>query len=294
MSLKYFSKPKNIINIETKDYSISKIILFGLHNIKHDLVRSCFNTLNKDLSINLEDLGDSSLTLNKTLDLLAARKSQKILISSITFDELVCLYQNPVHISKIYNKCTPYNIAYQRQYMSNSSDLFSSISLGELRKDPSSIEVLFRDRDSFHFDMSAIRRSDIEDNISSSPTGLTAEEACQIMRYIGESNHFNIMTFSYDIANPSDYSPTLELLSIMLWYLLEGLSLPKNHPSSDQSFIQFLVESNDIDYTLEFYQSKVTEKWWIKNDQNSFLPISFTDYQSTISGTIPYRLLDFL
>lgn len=227
----------------------------------------------------------------KVSDLDNKDKSLYIRINPNNNKEFLPQFHQNVLISKKINNQFNLNLAFQRHLKSTEqSDPLREVSLGQIRSSHHELEVYMRNVEALHFNFDAIRRSDLPGNNTSSIVGLSAEEACQIMRYLGES--VKLKYVSFEVENIDVHSA--ELLSIMIWYLMEGRSMPKHIPSRNENFNCLLVELNESDRTLEFYQSKLNDRWWIKDDAGEFHPCSSSDYDDVIKGNIPDRILTLL
>lgn len=194
------------------------------------------------------------------------------------------------------------NIGYQRHYIPKFQyqDVLSSktpgLSLGVLRANQKILEPVLRECNYIHFDLGAIRRSDAPNFENSLPTGLSSEEACQIMRYAGEGMRLKLL--SIDTSGLTGESQTEAMLvAELLWYFHEGVEMKAHdHPAISKEFKEYIIELNDVDHSLIFAQSKASGKWWIKleNDSNKYVSCAYEEYQQTISHEIPERLLKLL
>ena len=170
------------------------------------------------------------------------------------------------------------------------------LSLGSLRSSQNILEPILRESNYVHFDLASLRKSDCPAFEKSLPTGLYAEEACQIMRYAGEGLRLKLVTIDTDGLDDTSFSET-SLVAELIWYLHEGVDkLAKDHPSYSKDFKEYIIELNEIDHSLIFAQSLKSGKWWLKtdNDSNTYISCAYEEYQQTIENEIPERLLKLI
>ncbi len=194
------------------------------------------------------------------------------------------------------------HIAFQRHLLSLSqiedlgADHFRHLSLGALRREPHLLEPILRESSHVFFDLSAIRHSDCPSVSSTLPTGLFSEEACQIMRFIGENTHLKFVAIPSLNLTQQDRIDAM-MVAELIWYLVEGLALnPGEHPAISNEFVTHVVEMNDHDYSVYFYQCKKSGKWWIRpnTESNKFYPCTEDDYHSIVEGEIPDWVLPYI
>lgn len=170
----------------------------------------------------------------------------------------------------------------------------NSMSLGKLRADVNEVEPVLRDVDYLYFDISAIRQNDAPGSLSSMPSGLTCEEACQLMKYTGKSNNLKLLVIGGDYKEDS---ATNNCISEMLWYFLEGHSQKEeDHPKVSHEFSEYIVDVQELDESFTFIKNKASGRWWfsLNNDENEFISCSYNEYQKTIQDELPHRLLKHL
>lgn len=194
------------------------------------------------------------------------------------------------------------NLGYQRHFIPKFKfqEIAESdnpgLSLGALRSNQTILEPILRESNYVHFDMAAIRRSDCPNKSNSLPTGLSSEEACQIMRYTGEGMRLKLVTIDTGGLDENSNADAM-LLAEMIWYLHEGMELKgKDHPAYSSDFKEYIIELNEVDHSLTFTQSNTSGKWWIKIDEstNKYVSCAYEEYQETIENEIPQRLLKLL
>ncbi|MEE9439658.1 MAG: hypothetical protein V3V14_11700 [Saprospiraceae bacterium] len=205
-------------------------------------------------------------------------------------------------ISPLSNNYSTNNIGYQRHF--NPAHLLQDVlnsdsaglSLGELRSKQHVVEPILRETNYLHFDISAIRKSECPSISNSLPTGLYTEEACQIMRYAGEGSRLKLVTFDTHNLDANNEIESM-IVAELIWYLQEGLDLNiQQHPSITTNFKEYIIELNELNHSLKFFQSTSNGKWWLKteNSSNIYTACSFEEYQATINNELPARLLKLI
>ncbi|MBN2349477.1 MAG: formimidoylglutamase [Bacteroidales bacterium] len=191
------------------------------------------------------------------------------------------------------------NLAHQ-QYLINPKNadylntvFHDALRLGWLKNDITAAEPILRDTDIVSFDISAIKQSDAPAHQFPSPNGLFADEACQIARYAGISDH--ITNFGLYEVNPKFdlNNQTHHLAAQVIWYFIDGISARKTEfPSSENTdFKTFIVGHENMDYEIMFYKSLVSGRWWmeipLQNQKNKIISCSPEDYQLACKHEIP-------
>jgi len=194
-------------------------------------------------------------------------------------------------------------IGYQRHIVSleaiNEVDqhTLNSLSLGRLRSNINNIEPNIRDTETLYLNLNVVRASDTPSTIGSLPAGLTAEELCQIMKYVGTSNKLSSVFLDANIKD-NDAHQASNVLALAFWYLLEGLQMKINdHPTESNDFSGYIINGSTIQ-DIEFIRHNISQKWWIMltdaHGQKHYLPCSNDEYTQTIADEIPDRVLKFL
>lgn len=169
----------------------------------------------------------------------------------------------------------------------------NSMSLGKIRTYGYLTEPVLRDCNLLHFESNVFRSSDCPENLDCLPTGMHAEEACQIFRYLGSSTDLDAIFFSDSLLSLQ----SAHLVAEAFWYLSEGVNIRMNdHPAENTDIAEFIVDTNESD-ELIFVKNKQTQRWWLKKqgaDSTQYLACAFEEYQSCIQNEIPERLQNFL
>jgi len=168
--------------------------------------------------------------------------------------------------------------------------------LGQIRYDMASIEPILRNTNIFSFDINAVRGVDAPGQYFNSPNGLYAEEACQIARYAGMSDRLNFAGFFNVLPKNDHQNLTAKLMAQVIWHFIEGFYFrTAEFPESKSSdFNQFLVDMEDIDLPLVFFQSRKTGRWWMEirdaeEETQLIIPCTEEDYTTASKNEIPDR-----
>jgi len=171
-----------------------------------------------------------------------------------------------------------------------------SMRLGEYRKDFKEIEPILRDVDLALFNLDSIRYSEVPGIKNTSPSGLTSEEACQILKYIGLNSKINLIDIigydpKYDFHNQGAMQ-----VSQLIWYYIDGMNKNiKDDFSNSSSMQHFVVDLIDYNISLEFIQSKKSGRWWVNipnidGNESHYLPCSEDDYNKATNNEISRRI----
>lgn len=234
------------------------------------------------IGVNLELLGDVSVSLNTNLYQISNK------ISNIT-NETQLIKSN--------------FIGYQR-HLCKLEDIYeieenhyNSISLGKIRTYPYLSEPILRDCQLLHINLDAMRSSECPGIKDTLPTGLNAEELCQLMKYAGSAN--NIKAVSVKSYDPENYADSAKLLAESLWYFSEGMNFRNNydHPLQNNDNCQFIVTDPSLADDIIFIKNNATHRWWAKKtqgDTSEYLACAYEEYQSCINDETTDRIYKFI
>lgn len=180
---------------------------------------------------------------------------------------------------------------------------FEAYRIGHLRSNIQEMEPIIRNADMLTFDITAIKSSDAPGNASSQPFGLTGEEACQICWYAGLNEKLSSAGFyEYNPAFDDENKKTASVVATMIWYFIEGFYHRKNEQDfKNNDYLKFVVSMPTEPETLNFYKSKLSEKWWMevpfpqgkeRYARNCIIPCSYSDYQVASKGDLPDRYIN--
>lgn len=169
-----------------------------------------------------------------------------------------------------------------------------SMSIGLIRSKTELLEPNLRNAKFVHFNFDACRKSDCPRSLFSLPTGLYAEEMCQITRDAADSQNINLLSFDTSGITSSDpQSPEPQLLAESIWYFLEGLNNKEEVKliNSRSHWSEFIVNLEDTEIPVIFKFSSQTGKWWsCLNNSDELIPCSPQDYQEALKGRLNDRL----
>jgi arginase family enzyme len=173
--------------------------------------------------------------------------------------------------------------------------------VGEMHGNLTQMEPYFRGADCVSVDLSTVRFADNAGNNNDIPTGLSAEEICQLMHYAGISNQTTSLgIFDYN-AEKDVRSQSAFLQAEMLWCFIGGVS-SRMYDSPFESrigitFKKFIVLAQDNELT--FLKCDQTDRWWmelpyetgrtIPYGQTYFVPCTINDYEEALQNKIPDR-----
>ncbi len=177
---------------------------------------------------------------------------------------------------------------------------FDAIRLGRSRAAIEEIEPVLRDADLLTFHLAALKQSESPAVAGASPSGFTAEEACQLCRYAGMSDKlssFGIYGYQRDLDRDAQ---TAQVAAQMVWYFLEGMFARKgDYPVTTRGLTEYIVEFRKLNYQLTFWKSAQSGRWWMqvpvetkkKHERHRLVPCSFQDYQAACREELPDRLM---
>jgi arginase family enzyme len=194
------------------------------------------------------------------------------------------------------------NIGYQSYFVPQSvldfvdDSYFEAYRLGFVRNNVKEMEPVLRDANHLTFSLNAIKHSDAPGALNSSPNGLSGDEACQLSFFTGHSNRITSLGI-YDMSVRADiHQTTLQLAAQVVWYFLEGVAnrIFEEPDLKPQNFTKYLIHNNDSNQDLAFYQSNLTNRWWMElffHQQNHHLILSCSenDYELACKQEIPDR-----
>lgn len=180
---------------------------------------------------------------------------------------------------------------------------FECYRVGAIQENLDNVEPLVRNADMISVDISAVRQSDAPANGNPSPHGLYGEQLCKLVRYAGMSDKCSSIGF-YEL-NPlfDNYGQTSHMVAHAIWYFIDGYLWRKHDfPYKEkENYKKYYVSIHDDSYTIVFYKSKKSERWWmeipcskdkmIKYERHYLIPCSYDDYKIALSDEIPDRWL---
>ena len=245
-----------------------------------------------------------------------AYQFKKELINMVVVDEKI-KYNNPrskyqTYLNKIIDSRTSHlfnlsMLGYQSHFTPTENikvlekNNFEGIRLGQLRNNIEYAEPIVRDADMMCFNLNAIRYSECPGVLSPSPSGFFSEEACQIARYAGMSEKLSSVGFYGYQADLDINQQSAHVAAQLTWYCIDGFCNRKNdYPKSIGSLTEYIVDTKKIEYSLTFWKSEKTGRWWMqipiktkkKLQRHQLVPCSYQDYQMACREELPERLIN--
>jgi hypothetical protein len=196
-------------------------------------------------------------------------------------------------------------LAYQ-SYLTSPADMQSLgnrycelLRLGVVRENIMHAEPLLRDADVLCAGINAVRQCDAPAAVDPSPNGLYAEEMCQLLRLAAFSDKLKACYLgNFSLANDSQRQ-TAKLVAQLIWHVADGLACRVNdNPTEPKTCRRLQIEMGGKDQQLVFYQSKITDRWWMavpadKSSTIHIIPCERNDYEKALRLEIPDRWLWF-
>lgn len=176
---------------------------------------------------------------------------------------------------------------------------FDPIRLGTLRTRLSIAEPCFRSAHLAVFDCGAIRAGEFPGTLDASPNGLLNEEACQLARYAGMSDHCSSVGFYNFSPNFDKQGVSARQVAQMLWHFLEGFPLRRDEDPREKpdQFLKYRLALKNT-HELIFYKSQASDRWWMEiphpksgreNTRPFVIPCDYEDYLTAASEELPDR-----
>ena len=277
---------KNLENVcvELLHNGILPLIIGGGHDITYAIYKA-YSSIDKSITLTVVD---------KKFDL--GNKYEKLSNTNFFSKILEAKPNNLFH----YN-----NVGYQTFFVSPLAvkmldDLnFDVLRLGNVNSKMRNVEPVLRNTDLLSFDLSSVKSSDLNANKYSSPNGLSAMEACKIIRYAGLSDKVSSLAICEYNQLLDINGLTSQLVSQMIWYFIEGVKARKNELNPNiKNCIKYTVSFDDGKNEIIFYKSNLSARWWMgvpfKNLDNTnldyyFVACSYEDYEQANKGEIPSK-----
>lgn len=260
------------------EQGITVVVMGGSQDLTFGMTKAFdekqFNLVNIDPKLDYSK-GAKSLTSENYLNIIFEK--QKSLFSQVTLG-----YQNY------------FTDSLELQHI---SDVFADIRrIGQLRYNMAEIEPYMRNTDVLSFDLNSVRLVEAPGQYFASPNGLYAEEACQVAHYAGMSDQIKIAGFFNLIPRLDSYDLSSKLMAQIIWHFFEGqyYKIVETPNEKAEEFNQYIIEMDDVDLPLTFYQSRKTGRWWMKiidenNNVEQIVPCMQEDYDMASRYEIPDR-----
>lgn len=176
---------------------------------------------------------------------------------------------------------------------------FEHLRLGRIKAQIEEGEPLVRDADMLAFNVAAMKKSDAPAQKKGASSGLTTEEACQLVRYAGISDKltsFAVWGFESDLH-------TNQTVAQLSWYFLEGFYNRKDDypsPAARNQLIQYVVDVKEYNTQIVFWKSQKSGRWWMeipvktskKLERHRLIACSYNDYLQACRDELPERLFN--
>ncbi len=168
--------------------------------------------------------------------------------------------------------------------------------LGQLRYNMQSVEPYMRDADLVSFDLNAVRQMEAPGQYFASPNGFYAEEACQLAHYAGIGDKVKMGGFFNLIPRLDSGNLSCKLMAQIVWHFIEGFycRTAEDPYRNLTDFNEFIIDFEDIETQITFFQSRKTGRWWMKvfneyDDSDRLVPCTQEDYDMAARYEVPDR-----
>ena len=196
-------------------------------------------------------------------------------------------------------------VAYQ-SYLTSPADMqrlgdryCELLRFGAVRENILRAEPLLRDADVLCAGVNAVRQCDAPAALDPSPNGLYAEEMCHLLRLAAFSDKLKACYLgNFSLANDGQRQ-TAKLIAQLIWHIADGVACRvSDNPAEAKTCRRLQIEMGGKDQQLVFYQSKITDRWWMaipvdKRDAVRIVPCERSDYEKALRLEIPDRWLWF-
>lgn len=244
---------------------------------------------NLDKDIHTIVVGSLSNTLKASLDAFQFREkffNASLVQSSAGLGIDLAIYEaKRPWLQNLNLLATQAHLTNQNYVVKGEKEGLRTIRLGAIRSEPGCAEPEIRSSDLFGLSLNALKHSEAPVQTAISSTGLTTEEACQLLYYAGRSDRNKITTI-YDFVPATTKDVVgINLLSTLVWYYLHGLNYRSIHPMRKLELMKkFSVEDPVQGHHLTFYKDEREQKWWLESPFKDRIlakemPLIACDYQ---------------
>lgn len=186
----------------------------------------------------------------------------------------------------------------QQQWIKCEEQSYNFLRLGKLKNQLDVAESIIRDAEYVEFNINAIKYSDLTSNKLAPITGLTIEEACQLMKYIGLANNLKFLNIHGYDPNLDQDGKIGECIAMMLWYFIEGRESRTEYFEglNKTDFQEYLVQPSHLPISLKFFKHNISGQWWVKlpeelDEKELVLACSKRDYFQACNDEVSERLM---
>ncbi|MGH1337790.1 MAG: arginase family protein [Aureispira sp.] len=169
--------------------------------------------------------------------------------------------------------------------------------LGSILEQLEEVEPMVRQADISGFSLRTIRAADIPALAPRNPNGLTAAEACRLVRYMSMSDQLSSLCLYDWQPQYSDHGQTALLTAQLIWFAVEGFyARVYEWPVQRKQLRTYVVDSKLLDTAVTFYKSQKSNRWWVAipeefQAEQALIACSYADYKMACEGELPDRLL---
>lgn len=176
---------------------------------------------------------------------------------------------------------------------------FEHYRVGTIKSQRKDWEPLLRNHHICLFDANALKKAELPSKQNDNPSGFSAEEAIQLIRYAMVSPQMSFVVI-YNIASKDALDNTSAIwASQAIWYGIHGAeNRAYEKPFNNENLVEFLIDTQILDYPLSFIKSKKTGRWWVKIPTRTskyreylYLPCTESDYRQSRNNQLPNRIV---
>lgn len=169
------------------------------------------------------------------------------------------------------------------------------VSLGAFRNDCTHADIMLHDTATVYFDINAIRQDQNPNNGNAPICGFSIEEACLIMKYIGNSPNINTINICGLNTETTDIKET-KIVNTMLWYYLEGRAQQMSLSHANAPTQEYVIDFEDIDMPLTFKLNQESGRWFFKSplDEVSVYACHEDDFKMAKENILSNRITKIL
>jgi hypothetical protein len=169
--------------------------------------------------------------------------------------------------------------------------------LGSVVQQLEEVEPMVRQADIAGFSLGAIRGADAPALSPRNPNGLTAAQACRLVRYMSVSDQLSSLCIYDWKAQYEDYGQTALLTAQLIWFAVEGFyARVYEWPVQRKQLRAYVVDNKLLDTSVTFYKSQKSDRWWVAipkefSAAEPLVACSYAYYKMACEGEVPERLL---
>ncbi len=184
--------------------------------------------------------------------------------------------------------------------------LLRGMRLGQIRANPVDAEPYIRDAHVAVAMMTALRQADMPGRPVANPSGLSCEEMCRLMRYMGLNEKLRCLAIgNFEIAATREGQLTASCVAQQIWYFLQGVAAQQKECqqwSDLEQLQQYVFFPEECDTGFIFYHSEQTDRWWVaakedierKKDLSVLRACTRDDFEACKQNRLSDRLLELL